>query len=321
MPGCGAHDAVEGVHTFRHASTDRHYRLQLPQGYDGSHRMPLILAFHGWGGDENEFLDDAHVRDDSRRRGYVVVAPRGLGSGAPDQARNSWTFRGSASGIVGSKPAEPICDTSTTPDYRYASCRARVAENTCSWTQCQDDDVAFVASLIAHLKETLCIDPTRIYATGGSNGGMFTWELGMNPATAPAIRAIAPIIGLPHAGDLRPPGRAGGMPVLLITGERDPVVPPGRWDELASTVTSNDHDRFRYTGASAIVRTWSVANGCRVEGLEHPVGVGEPEAECRTYCTAGHGRLPRVLDCRAPMAHDYGLPWAWGKILDFFDSM
>lgn len=317
-PGCGRSPPATGSYALVHGGIRRHYRLVVPPGYDRRRPARLVLAFHGWGGDEREFADDHHFVAEASRRGYVLAVPRGLGSGLPDDNNNAWTFRGSATGVVDGAPAQPICDASITPDYRYRSCRNRVALNTCSWTQCQDNDVAFVRDLVAHLERQLCIDPKNVYAAGGSNGGMFTWELGMNPATAPLFRAIAPIIGLPHAGDERPPGKPGGMPVLLVTGLRDPVVPPGAWDDPSPTTTSNDSDRFHYTSATAITRVWSAADRCVSD--EHRVDSHAASVECRTSCDAGQGQWPAVLDCRAAMGHDYGLRWASKLLFDFFDA-
>jgi poly(3-hydroxybutyrate) depolymerase len=142
----------------------------------------------------------------------------------------------------------------------------------------------------------------------------------MNGRTAPQLRAIAPIIGLPHAGDLRPPGRSDGLPVLLVTGQQDPVVPPGHWDDVSSTTTSNDQDRFRYTGATAILKAWAAADGCAPRTTEIRTAIAAHDADCRTYCPRNGERMPRVLDCRAPMTHDYGLDWSWKLALDFFDA-
>ena len=320
--GCGAAVPNSVTFTLTHDGVTRSYGLSLPAGYDAHRPARLVLAFHGWSGDEREFLGDETVVKEASRRGYIVAAPRGLGSGAPDHSNNSWTFLGSDTGLVGAGSAStPICDTSITPDYTYPSCRGGRARNTCSWTQCQDDDVGFVSALIDHLEATLCIDTSHVFATGGSNGGMFTWELGMNPRTATRLRAIAPIIGLPHRGDLRPPGRPGGMPVLLVTGTADHVVPPGKWDDPEFTTTSNDRDRFYYTGATAIIRTWSRAAACPIDGKERPFNAGYAAAECRSYCAAKDGAWPLVLDCRAPMGHDYQLDWAWKLVMDFFDRL
>jgi len=180
--------------------------------------------------------------------------------------------------------------------------------------------VDFVRALVEHLKARLCIDTEGVFAVGGSNGAMFAWELGANPATASLFRAIAPIVGLPHRGDLRAPAKVGGLPVLLITGLADPVVPPGRWDDAGYTTTSNDNDRYYYTGATAVMRIWSKAAGCRVDSSEHAIATGVMNADCRSYCKTGRGKWPRVAECRAPMGHEYQLDWSWNAVLDFFDG-
>jgi poly(3-hydroxybutyrate) depolymerase len=298
------------------------------------------MVFHGWGGDENEFLDDAGVRALADERGDILVAPRGLGSGAPDAKRNSWSFRGSTTGLAGASDergtggagtrgaATAICNAARTPNFTYPSCR-RVARNTCSWTHCQADDVAFTLALVSQVESDLCVDRARVYAVGGSNGGMFTWELGQNPASATTFRALAALIGLPHRGYLDPPGKPGRLPMLLITGTQDTTVPPGAWESTRVTTTS-DGGAYYYTGASAIMRRWGAANSCPYVGRPAAAfDAGTPRADCRTYCddnpqgwSAGSARAgwPNVLDCRAPMGHDYPFEWAWRLVLDFFDA-
>ncbi len=318
--GCGHVPPANGVYTIVHNGIVRQFALHVPTGYESTQAHRTVLVFHGWGGDESEFLGDPDVIRESDRRGYVLVAPRGLGSEEPDLRNNSWSFRGSTTGVInaGGK-AIAVCDAAHTPDYTYPSCQARGAINTCSWTQCQDDDVAFVGTLLDFVESKLCVDTKHVYAAGGSNGGMFVWELGQNAASAARLRAIAPIIGLPHRADLRPPGKRAVFPVLLITGIDDHTVPPGSWDDPAPTTTS-DSDRFFYTGATAIIRRWSHAAGCSVTGREQPFATGQDAAECRRYCAATGDRWPAVLDCRAPMGHDYGLAWSWKLVLDFFDQ-
>ena len=92
-PGCGSPAPVAGIYTMMHEGVARTYALSVPSGYDRHRPARLVLVFHGWGGDEREFLDDPTVVGESDRRGYVVAAPRGLGSGPPDNSRNTWTFR------------------------------------------------------------------------------------------------------------------------------------------------------------------------------------------------------------------------------------
>jgi poly(3-hydroxybutyrate) depolymerase len=313
--GCGNPGWDGGIHTLEHGGVTRTFRLHLPKNYSSTSPAPLVAIFHGWGGNEDEFLGYKSVRREADSRGYILIAPRGLGSGDPDHSNNSWSFRGST---TGNGPEGAVCDASLTPDYSYASCAA-IKENTCSWTHCQADDVDFTAALIAAATDNLCVDTARVFATGGSNGGMFTWERGQNPQTAGLLRAIAPVIGLPHRGFLDAQGKWGDLPVLLITGTRDTTVPPGDWEDTSYTTTSNGNDRYYYTGATAITRSWAAAHGCDTSADAAGYDTGYRKADCRTYCGSDPD-WPRVLDCRANMGHSYGLSWAWPLTLDFFDA-
>ena len=313
---CGPSSWTSGVYELARGGVERRFRVHVPESYDPAVAAPLVMAFHGWGGSDTEFLGSDTVTSEADARGYVVVAPVGLGSGAPDRSWNSWSFRGSTTGLDGDGRA--ICDDDATTDYGYPSCDG-IADNGCSWTQCQDDDVDFVLELVALARDNLCIDADRVFAVGGSNGGMFSWELGQNAASASTFRAIAPIIGLPHRAHLDPPALDGGMPVLLITGASDRTVPPGDWEDPTFTTTT-DGDVYFYTGATGITQAWAAASGCDVTRPAASVDLGVSEVECRSYCDGG-GAWPPVLDCRAEMGHAYQLRWSWPLVLDFFDQL
>ena len=314
--GCGSNGWGSGTYTMDYAGVTRTFRVHVPKGYNRNNPAPLVTIYHGWGGNENDFMRSKKVRSEADKRGYILVAPRGLGSGAPDQSFNSWSFSGSTTGVDGD--GGKICDDSITPDYSYDSC-AGVKQNSCSWTQCQQNDVEFAVALVGRIGENLCVDQDRVFASGGSNGGMFTWELGQNPVSAPTFKAIAPVIGLPHRAYLDAQGKLEEMPVILITGTRDTTVPPGDWNDPGYTTTSNGNDRYYYTGATAITESWAAAHGCEIVQDAVPFNDGVRKADCRTFCSGDPG-WPRVLDCRARMGHSYGLSWSWKLILKFFDQ-
>ena len=321
--GCAATTGLltdSDTYSLQFNGIERAYRLNVPQGYTTTSASPLVMLFHGWGGNQNEFIGNATVTSEAEQRGYILVAPVGLGSSAPDNSWNSWTFSGSASGLDGDGGDEiegAICDFNNTADYNYPSCDG-IAQNSCAWTQCQQDDVAFTAALLDHIAGRMCVDTDNVFASGGSNGGMFTWELGQNPVSAPLFRAIAPIIGLPHRGYLNGKGKNEDMPVLLITGSNDRTVPPGDWEDESFTTTS-DGDFFYYTGATAITQSWAQGHGCDVMNSAVVFDAGTSETECRTYCYSDTG-WPRVLDCRSDMGHTYQLSWTWPLILEFFSA-
>ena len=81
-----------------------------------------------------------------------------------------------------------------------------------------DRDLKLVDAALRSLRETYRIDDDRIYATGYSNGGMFTYLLW---AERPGVfAAYAPV-----AARLRPSVRPKqARPVLHVAGERDRVV-------------------------------------------------------------------------------------------------
>ena len=85
------------------------------------------------------------------------------------------------------------------------------------------DDVGFVEALIDELSATYNVDSSRIYAVGGSMGGMFSFELACQlPDTFAAVAAMSgsmtPITS--NQCELARP-----IPILQIHSTDDPLVP------------------------------------------------------------------------------------------------
>jgi polyhydroxybutyrate depolymerase len=91
------------------------------------------------------------------------------------------------------------------------------------WSYGTDRDVGFIDELLDHLAGRACIDASRVYVTGVSNGGGMTARLGCR--LAERVVAIAPVAGgykaLPACTPERP------VSVLEIHGTADQVVPYG----------------------------------------------------------------------------------------------
>src|SRR4029079_4731310 len=84
-------------------------------------------------------------------------------------------------------------------------------------------DVAFIEALIGRLQKTLNIDAQRVYVTGMSNGGYFTYVLactlsGKFAAISNVIRGLERSAAH-HCQPTEP------LPVLMMTGTADQEVP------------------------------------------------------------------------------------------------
>jgi polyhydroxybutyrate depolymerase len=87
------------------------------------------------------------------------------------------------------------------------------------------DDVGFAKAVVADVARTHVVDRSRVYATGASNGGIFSNRLGCEAAQT--FAAIGPVIGTIASGlasTCRPPAP---ISVIGVQGVSDPVVPFG----------------------------------------------------------------------------------------------
>lgn len=109
------------------------------------------------------------------------------------------------------------------------------------------DDVRFVSDILDTLQKELCVDTTRVYATGFSNGAFMTSRLAC--AMPDRIAAVVAVGGVDF------PGRKcnSTIPVLAIHGTADDVVP----------IDGGIVREWQYAGANASIEEWAANNGCR----------------------------------------------------------
>lgn len=148
-----------GDHTISlaHDGLSRSYLVHVPS-LDAGPAPPVLVAFHGGGGNAEKFRTIASFDAHADAHGYVVVYPNGTGSAG------SLTWN--AGGCCGSALDAGV------------------------------DDVGFSRAVIADLASRLPIDKARIYATGHSNGSMMAHRLGAEASDL--VAAIAPYAGSPY---------------------------------------------------------------------------------------------------------------------------
>jgi polyhydroxybutyrate depolymerase len=161
---------------------DRSYLLHIPPGLAVGQPVPMVFVFHGLGEADNLIQQASGMNAISDLNGFIVVYPNGSGPGGA----LSWN-----------------------------------AGNCCGYAhQNNVDDTAFVRQIIEDVSTISPIDPKRIYATGFSNGALFSYRLACD--LSDTFAAIAPVAGVMLYNQCQPQ-----QPVSVIDfhGLSDNVVP------------------------------------------------------------------------------------------------
>lgn len=86
------------------------------------------------------------------------------------------------------------------------------------------DDVAFFAAMVEHFEVELGVDPTRVFATGLSNGGHMAYRLALEAPEL--VAAVAPVAAsLPADANLGCTKSERPTAVLVLNGTADPMNP------------------------------------------------------------------------------------------------
>ncbi len=121
---------------FLHDGLVRQYRIHVPDDLPES--APLVLALHGYSGNNNDMANNYGWRELADEEGFVVAFPNGT--------RDQWNQR--------------FWDV----DYAFHP-------------GLDIDDDGFLSSLAVHLQGTLGLDPDRTFVTGFSNGAEMCFQL------------------------------------------------------------------------------------------------------------------------------------------------
>jgi len=210
----------------------RSYLLHVPPNAPTTKRMALVLAFHG-GGDSAAGMEKLTQFDPlADRERFLVVYPEAVG--------HHWN------------------------DGRAANHLQSQREGV--------DDVAFVEAILKEASEHHPIDPTRVYATGFSNGAIFCHYLAAH--LADKVTAIAPVgggIAEPLAQDDFKPTRA--VSVFIIHGTQDPMVAFGGG--------AVDHGaNGRVISTSETLRLWITRDACNPIPATDTLPDTDPSDKC-----------------------------------------
>ena len=118
---------------------NREYLIYIPQNYNNNNSpMPILFAFHGFGGYSQYFINTADFRSLADQHNFIIVYPQAL-----------------------------ICNGGTTWNTNPPG-----GDNKCS-----QDDIGFFGALLYELVGNYNIDSSKVFLTGYSNGADFSYSM------------------------------------------------------------------------------------------------------------------------------------------------
>jgi polyhydroxybutyrate depolymerase len=212
--------------------------VNVPSSVRSATPLPLVLMFHGAGGDGRDTESWTGMTNLGNREGFITVYPNAVA--------RYWDVTG---------------------------LRGR------------GNDVVFVDSLLDRLEARLCVDDSRVYAAGVSNGASFVARIGCELSDRlTAIATVAGGYGIQPACQPRRP-----VSVLEIHGTSDRTVPyygrgpngqTGVWPFLSLWSDRDGCARtppvWRRLGPRAL---WAAKAGCQGDTtVAHIKLIGEPHS-------------------------------------------
>ncbi|MDG1481540.1 MAG: PHB depolymerase family esterase [Myxococcota bacterium] len=242
----GTPEPVYGLstQTLQHDEETREYLLYVPESYEPTTPVPVMMSFHGFGGSANEQLQMVDMRALADAEGFILLYPQGT----------------------------------LLEGYSHWNTYLPGEDN-----KSEADDFGFVDAMLDVISAGYAIDTGRVYATGFSNGGDFTYTLAC--ILSDRITGIAPVSGLMWMGTQRDCNLTHPTPMISFHGTADGDRPYEGWDGyLLSIEASHQYlaahnnitaspamtplsdsgftiERYDYEGGDAAITHYKVLNG------------------------------------------------------------
>lgn len=213
--------------TLEHDGLERLFRFYIPVELPSN--APVVILLHGGtqsmdaifrpnAGGTNEW---PILAEEER---FLLIVPNGINveTGSPEGDNQNWN-----------------------------DCRTAASSPV---SQSGADDVGFITELTYWAESRFGVDASRLYATGSSNGGQMAYRLAIErPDRFVAIAAF--IANLPEPEDSVCKTPANQMPVLMVNGTADPLIP----------FEGGNTDRGNYLSAPSTRDIWADANSVDID--------------------------------------------------------
>ncbi len=201
----------------------RYFLLNLPPNYfESKEKISLVIALHGGGGGALQFEKSSLLTEKANKENFIIVYPEGVES----------------DGILKAKT------------WNAAACCDYAAEKNIN-------DVKFISTLIDKLVLDYAIDPTKVYATGHSNGGMLCYRLACEiPYKIAAIAPNACAMVTEACNSTKP------IPILHMHSVLDKNIP--YLGGKGGGISTRD---LTLKPVESVLNTWAKTNQCATEPI------------------------------------------------------
>jgi len=283
------------------------------------HASPLLLGFHAQKCDPEELSKSYPAFIDlADKHGYTLVYLAALVEAYWDNSTNKQQF--GSSWNVGNAGDNYTCLPATNDTVCTESCQRLAKCGSCNFATCYSDTDA-LKQLLRHLEKELCLDTSRYYMFGVSNGGMFIHSVLQEMPGR--FLAAAPIFGSPLLGYLArfrhqlvwEQQLLSKTSVMQFHDRSDTVIP---WQGGKD----RDGDGWLYEPMVRVMDAWSAVHEC----VKYPIPLTTPESggpdhvECMQFANCSLGGC--VAYCLYNGEHGYvPLPAIANMVYDFFESV
>lgn len=226
-------DDLPPNHLRRVVETDqgnREFILYVPESYDPSTPVPVVIMLHGFGGTGLSAAKETGWSAKAERESFMVIYPE---ASRPD-------------------PLKPQNFRKNPQAWNDGSGRFHAAEK-------KMDDVRFIAKILDQVLLEFRVDSDRIFVTGFSNGASMAFRLGAE--LSQRIAVAAPVSGTCWI-DHPEPRRA--ISICYITGLADPLNPiDGGFPKLA--IGGKEQGGVAKPPVQSFIDRWVKSLGCQEE--------------------------------------------------------
>lgn len=207
---------------YREDGGDTYQRVwwvYVPETVDKTKLSPAVFVFHGAGGSGDEIADRSGWAEVADKKGLILICPS---ASNPNRVRN-------VSGIRTNEMFRSMWNTGDAQEERPA-------------------DILFLDYLYKWLTDKYPVDPSRIYASGQSSGGMMTWACAAyRPDYFAAVAPVSAKVISMESETYNPPVKRSLVPIMANLGLEDQMFAGGFGTEDAKELIDLWCNRYHLT--------------------------------------------------------------------------